>query len=145
MKKVYLFISVFLSFIPSIAQTLLSENFDGASFPPTGWTIINVSGAGLGWVDNNNANLAWAPYAAYSGTGSMVNEYDQAINANTWAISPSIPLSAGTGYSVTFYYKVEDNLYPEKMKVTVGNGASVAAQTTVLWNNNGDTSLTNIN
>ena len=143
MKKFYLFLLSFSFYLVSYTQTLFSENFDVSTFPPSGWTFLNVSSAGSGWVDNKDAILAFGPYASFSGTGCMVYEYDPAIQADSWAITPDIALTAGVGVAINFYYKVEDGFYPEKMKVTVGNGITVADQTTILWDNNGGTELIN--
>ena len=102
----------------SFSQTLLTEHFDSGIFPASGWTNINVNGAGSGWSLNTSTNLTFGPYSSYSGSGSMVYEYDPALNANSWSITPPLTLTAGVNYAVTFFYKVEDNFYPEKMKVT---------------------------
>ncbi len=142
MKFCSLYIIVF--FINHVsAQTLLTEHFDSGIFPISGWTNINANGAGSGWSLNTSSSLTFGPYSSYSGSGSMVYEYDPALNANSWSITPPLTLSAGVNYAVTFLYKVEDNFYPEKMKVTFGNGNTIAAQTTVIWNNNGGDSLIN--
>lgn len=145
MKKFYCLSLFISSFLFSYSQTTFSENFDVSTFPPSGWTFLNVSSAGSGWVDNNDATLAFGPYSSFSGTSCMVYEYDPTIAADSWGISPDVPLTAGVGYSVNFYYKVEDGFYPEKMKVTVGNGTAVADQITILWDNNGGINLTNSN
>ncbi len=143
MIRTCLFLSLFFICNLTNSQTLLTEHFDSGTFPSSGWTNINANGAGSGWSLNTSSTLTFGPYSSYSGSGSMVYEYDPALNANSWSITPPLTLTAGVNYAVTFFYKVEDNFYPEKMKVTFGNGNTIAAQTTVIWNNNGDDSLTN--
>lgn len=110
----------------------LSEGFE--TFPPTGWTMLN---AGTG--------NAWGSAAGSAHTGSLGMRYtwNTTNAANAWAITPQLYMLAGQTYTISFWYKVESSTFPEKMKVTVGNAATVAAQTSVVWNNNGGSSLSN--
>lgn len=143
MKKAFftLISSAFL-FVAN-SQVLLNEGFEGNSFPPLGWTLINGNAPkGLNWTSNTDTSLNYDPYPAHAGRGSMVYEYDPALAAKAWAITPPLQLTAGISYSISFFYKIQDPDYPEKMKVTVGNAATTAAQTTVLWNNSGGSELT---
>lgn len=116
-------------FVPTYTQS-----FDGALFPPVGWSLINA-GSGNQWTRSTAS-----PYA---GAASMLYSYNSTNAANAWAFTPGIELQNGQTYRVSFYQKVEDATYPEKLKVTVGNAATVAAQTTTLWDNAGGTELTN--
>jgi hypothetical protein len=50
-------------------------------------------------------------------------------------------MTAGTPYTVSFWYRVPSTLYTENIKLTVGTAATVAAQTTTLVNL---TSLVNV-
>lgn len=148
MKHNYLFFLFLLSLSFAKAQTILNEGFESAGFPPAGWTLINGNApAGYNWARNTDTTLAYVnlkhtPYPAFQGFGSMVNEFDT-IAANAWAISPALNLTSGVSYTLTFYYAVFNSGYPEKLKVTVGNASTIGAQSTVLWDNNGGTSLTN--
>lgn len=107
------------------------EGFE--SWPPAGWTFINA-GAGNAWA---------ASTTAHSGSGSMYYAYNSAQPANAWGITSAQTLQAGTTYTISFWYKVQSASFPENLKVTVGNAATVVAQTTTLWDNNGGASLAN--
>jgi hypothetical protein len=125
------------------SQVLLTEGFEGSTFPPTGWTRINA-GSGFDWKASDDASFTDGPYTFHhGGTKSMVCEYNASNASNAWMITPSITAVTGGVYQVTFWYRIRSATYPEKMKVTVGNAATVAAQTSTLWNNNGLASLTN--
>ena len=106
-----------------LAQIILSESFEGA-FPPAGWTLFN---AGTG----NNWSLNTDPLDAYSGIRSMQYFYSFTNNANAWIFSPGINLTSGTIYRISYFYR-GNITSTEKFKVTIGNGATVANQTTVL-------------
>lgn len=150
MRKIYFTLLVLVSGLTLQAQILLNERFESA-FPPSGWTLINGNAPnGYDWTYNSDSNLYLVDqfgveYPTYSGSGSMVYEFDPDNSAKAWAITPGLNLTAGVAYVISFHYRVFDATYPEKLKVTVGNGATVAAQTTVLWDNNGGTQLTNEN
>jgi len=113
-------------------SVLLTEGFE--TWPPTGWTMIN---AGYG--------NSWGSSTTYhSGAKSMAYEYNSTYSANAWALTPGQALTAGVTCTVKFWYKTSyGSLYPERLKVTAGTAATVAAQTTVLWDNNGGSNLTN--
>jgi len=108
-----------------------AEGFD--TWPPVDWTFIN-GGSGNNWV---------AGTTTYAGAGSMKYGYNSANPANAWAITPGLDLTAGVNYTLTFWYKVASSTFPEDLRITVGNDATIVGQTTVLWDNNGDTALTN--
>ncbi len=109
-----------------------TEGFEG-TFPPTGFTMINA-GTGNSWVTST---------VFHSGAKAMAYNFSSTQPANAWAITPGQQLYAGVTYNVSFWYKVISASFPEKLKVTVGTSNTVPAQTTILWNNNGGSSLTN--
>ncbi|WP_294676709.1 T9SS type A sorting domain-containing protein [uncultured Fluviicola sp.] len=115
----------------SVAATL-TEGFE--TFPPSAWTMINA-GSGNAW--------STSALAAQSGSSGMAYVYDPDFAANAWAITPQLYMVAGQTYNISFWYKVRGASFPENLKVTVGNAATTAAQTSILWDNNGGASLTN--
>jgi hypothetical protein len=140
MRKFYLLLLSFVALtLTTNAQVLLNEDFEG-TFPPANWTRINA-GTGNNW-QASDAVFTDGPYAAFAGNKAMIYEYHATNAANAWMISPGLSMTGGTSYAITFYYRIRSATYPEKMKVTVGNAATVAAQTTTLWDNNGGASLT---
>lgn len=148
MKSSYLLFLFLISLSVARSQTLLNEDFEGSDFPPAGWTLLNGNApAGYTWARNTDTTLGYvnfkhSPYPAFQGTGSMVYEFDNIV-AKAWAITPRLSLTNGASYTITFYYAVYKSAYPEKLKVTVGDAATIEAQNTVLWDNNGGTQLTN--
>jgi len=143
MKKFYLLLSLcaVLSNITH-SQVLLSENFESGSFPATGFTLINA-GSGNGWLRNDDASLKYSNYPAYNGKKCAVYEFNAYHPADAWMITPALNLTSGQSYGISFYYRVMQSVYPEKLKITAGQQAVVAAQTTILWDNNSQSSLTN--
>ena len=114
--------------------TLLLEGFEGSTFPPSGWTLINA-GSGNQWASSSTA---------HNGTKAMAYNYNSSFAANAWSMTPGQTLVAGQTYTVGFWYKTASSsgTFPERLKVTVGTSATVAAQTTIIWNNGGASSLT---
>jgi len=109
-----------------------NEGFE--TWPPAGFVFINNNGTGNDWATSTTF---------YSGAKSMYYHYSTTSNADAWAITPAQSLVGGTTYTLSFWYKVQSDDYPEDLKVTVGNDTTVIAQTTTLWDNNGDTALIN--
>lgn len=145
MKKIYLLLIAAITLSSVHAQTLLSEGFEtGNTFPPTNWTRIN-GGTGNNWERNDLGTFGVdGPYPyANTGNNSMLVEYSLTSAADAWMISPSLSMTAGTTYSISFWYRIRSGNYPEKLKITLGNAATIAAQTNTIWDNAGGASLTN--
>lgn len=119
-----LFITLLISGT-SFAQTLLTESFDETTFPPTGWALFNA-GSGNNWIRGTSGP---APYA---GAGAMQYQYNSYFDANAWAFTSNMSLTSGTSYYLEFYQAVKTASYAERLKVTIGQGQTVAAQTTTL-------------
>ncbi len=114
-----------------------SEGFE--TWPPVGWSFTLVPPSVNLWQQDAT------PPAPRTGAHSMAYTSSNISPANAWAVTPGQTLTGGQCYTISFWYKVQSAAFPEKLKVTVGNGSSIANQTTVLWNNNGQISLNNIN
>ncbi|MFT3911052.1 MAG: choice-of-anchor J domain-containing protein [Ferruginibacter sp.] len=128
--KLFALIFILFASLNSFSQTLVSENFEGATFPPTGWAIFNA-GTGNNWLRSTATS---SPNQLSGSTAYMAYNYTSSSAANTWAFTPDLSLSTGTNYTLEFYYSGTGTTFPEKMKVTIGNGQTVAAQTTTLIN-----------
>ena len=116
-------------------NTLVSENFEGATFAPTGWTLVNA-GSGNNWSQSTSTSLYPFNHTP-GGSKSMRYIYNGTNVANAWSIMPGQTLTAGVTYTLSFWYGsgYQSTLYTEKLKVTVGNAATVASQTTTLFDN----------
>jgi len=112
--------------------SMLSEGFENL-FPPVCWILTN-SGSGHNWSRSDNP---------FNGLYSLTYSYDSLYQANAWAFTGAFSMIAGRTYVISFFQSVGDSAYPEKLKVTVGNSATAAAQTRVLWNNGGESQLYN--
>ena len=83
----------------STAQTILSEGFEGATFPPTGWTSF-IGTNGLGTV--NNWIQATAPN---TGDYAAANQYENVVGgiAEDWLVTSQIDLSTSSNTELLFY------------------------------------------
>ena len=125
-------IDLFSSAVSNASYTIdYNEGFE--TWPPVAWTLINA-GTGNPWTSGTEG---------HTGTKSLKYGYNTSNAANAWAITGPLTLTAGTTNTISFWYKIAGNTFPEKLKVTVGSDATVVAQTTTLWDNNGGASLTN--
>lgn len=91
------------------------------------WTVINVNGD----VNADNEECTWR----YSEGGLAAQYYFSDRNrANDWMISSSIKMVKNKAYRISYDYRCMTSTLVEKMKVTIGKGATVDAQSTVLKN-----------
>ena len=110
---------------PNVGSVAYTEGFE--TYPPTGWTYINA-GTGNQWATNTSYY--------HGGSHGMSYTYNSTNAANAWAITQGLTLGAGTTYTISFWYEAPyGTSYTEKLKVTVGNAATVAGQTTTLYTN----------
>jgi Secretion system C-terminal sorting domain len=105
--------------------TIYTEQFGGTT-APSGWLVTNA-GAGNNWT--------FATTNGYTGTGStgtalMNYVYNVNEDANTWAFLQDIAFVTTKRYRIKFYQRCTS--FPENLKITVGSGQTVAAQTTTL-------------
>ena len=83
----------------STAQTLLSEGFEGAAFPPAGWTsFIGTNGLGT----TNNWIQATVPH---TGDYAAANQYENVVGgiAEDWLVTSQIDLSTSSNTELLFY------------------------------------------
>jgi len=78
-------------------------------------------------IDANEDGKTWT-----FGTTSTRCPYNSSMAADDWLILPDLNLKAGKAYVLTYNAWSQSSYFPEKMEVTVGQGATAAAQTTVL-------------
>ena len=114
------------------AQNYLYSGFENAPVPapPPEWKVENTGNAN--WQSLKNTDQGGN---AYGGLKCMylANSFygDQ---SDAWLITPSFHVEAGKKYSISFFYK--NQLFgPNKLEVTIGNNATAASQTDVIWKN----------
>jgi hypothetical protein len=106
--------------ISMFAQWDIDEGFEGAAFPPTGWTVNNAN-SGDTWILNTNS--------AYSYTGSnsagMPGSFDP---ADDWLISPQISVQIGDIF--TFWARTHYT-YSENFNVMLSTSGTAVEDFTV--------------
>ncbi|WP_175620318.1 T9SS type A sorting domain-containing protein [Chryseobacterium schmidteae] len=148
MKKLLLILGV-LSCLSINAQTLLSENFEGATFPPTGWTRTNTNSArqwDLSTVNftgttaqdietrdhftitgNNSATINWVGTA---NTANLTSPSFSLVGATT----PILKFNVVVGWS----YMIDSDAGDLIAQVSTNGGTSW----TTLWNEDTESGFT---
>jgi len=108
---------------------ILVEDFENASFPPTGWTITNSDGAGKTWAATTSYNYT------SGGDSAAAHLYGASGYAETgYLITNQITLPAGGEYYLTFWSNNPDAAYYGDNAVLVSTTTNaVASFTTELW------------
>jgi len=117
-------VSGVLTVNPYIATLPIVEGFEGATFPPSAWTLVNTVPASPTWVSSTAAPHTGLKQARYS--------YSSTYDANDWLITPAFTLQYGKTYKLTYWYKSANALYPEKLLVAFGNKPNPDSLTIVL-------------
>lgn len=126
--RAFILFFAFLSVSTYCYSQILTESFEG-SVPNTNWTNIN-NGTGNIWSKSMAGNGYTGSYSLRCGNSAGQDD--------TWLITSPQTLTAGVCYSLNFWYKISQYTAPQKLKITVGTSNTVAAQSTVLWDcNNG--------
>ena len=101
-----LFSTLLLTAFSWQANAQLSEDFEGATFPPTGWTEDFVSGTANWAANSGNSNGSVA-----GAQGGTLNAMFYSANYNgdaTKLVSPSIDLSILPSYDLSFWRTQND-------------------------------------
>lgn len=131
MKKLYIIVAFLLVSSSIFAQ--LNESFEGTSFPPAGWKMVDQDGDGNNWFQYTvtTGNIAHTgTYAAASASW-----YNQVILTPTnYLITPSLVVSSATD-SIAYWTAPQDKQYPgEHYEVKVSTtGNNPADFTTTLY------------
>ncbi|HKK09392.1 MAG TPA: hypothetical protein VJ939_01085, partial [Bacteroidales bacterium] len=96
MKKLYLLITFTLVAGITFGQTLLTEDFAGGSFPPSGWTIDAQAG---NWSANDGATAGGTPPEAKF-------HWDPQFNGTTRLISPEMDATGMENMMVSFKHAI---------------------------------------
>jgi hypothetical protein len=130
MKKLFLLIPAVLFGIISSSQTLLNESFDGTTFPPVGWTNLQVSGTGTTSVWSRVTAGTNPICTTQSGAGmAAYNCYNYSSGKSAILASPSIDLTGvGANTATISFWMYRDNAYSstyDSVDVYVSNSVNI--------------------
>lgn len=141
MKKLYTLVA--LMFVATSIFAQLNESFEGAVFPPTGWTKAMPDG-GTGWrVDTVGTALnGWTAGTVTTATGggnqvaAMTYTDGGTAQNDSWLITPQFTLTAGN--TISFYAANLTPTFADKIEVYVSTTTNqVSAFTTKIYENAG--------
>ena len=107
--------------------TILSEGFESVAGIPAGWVSVNTGTGNLWAVPQTNG-------AARTGARAAEYNWNTTQAATAYLITPGLSLTGGVTYTISSWYRNSGTTFPEKLRVTVGNAQTAAAQTTVVQN-----------
>ncbi|MDR1345093.1 MAG: choice-of-anchor J domain-containing protein [Bacteroidales bacterium] len=111
------------------------ENFEGETFPPAGWTIVDQDADGYNWVINTEstisamlssfgvANSKCAVSASYLNTGQLGSP-GATLTPNNFLITPQISVTTEIVFSFWIRTTPYDETYSVKVSTTDANPAS---------------------
>jgi len=125
MKKIILMLVPMLFMTTSIfAQWDIEEGFEGETFPPTDWTVINNNG-GSEWLQMTSAT--------YAHTGEKLTycmrESSSGNPNDDWLITPQVSVQSGD--SLIFWARGWSGLYDESFNVKLSTTGNAVADFTV--------------
>jgi len=107
-----------------VGETLMEENFEGATFPPAGWSVVDNEGSGLEW-----DFLAVHELDNWSGSGEAAavnSDANQGVEFDTELITPVIDIADRSGivvqYNVNYINFIESDFLD--LDVTTDGGAT---------------------
>lgn len=131
----------------SASASVLSNSLFNSGFEEA-WSAMN--GNWFGQENTNNTNgRYWIQSGLIKRSGFAFGGYQLntalsvGTQGDTYAYTKGLNLTTGFRYTISFWYAVTNASYPQKLKLTVGNNKTIAAQNQVLWDNNGQENLTN--
>lgn len=125
MKPLYIVLTFLIS--SAASEVILQESFDGALFPPTGWSIINIVrvggsawGTGSGtWIQGSNHNN---DYAFCSSEASGYSAFDTFYLYESILRTPAMALNAGDTLKIEFdcYWTHHEFMYYNEVSLAQG-------------------------
>ena len=115
-----------------VGETLMSENFDGATFPPADWTVVDNEGQGLQW-----DVLAVHGMDNWSGSGdaaSVNSDANDGVEYDTELITPSIDIEGKTGVAVQYNANYINFLNQDFLDLDVTTDGGATWTTVLSWN-----------
>ena len=92
-------------------DTPWTEGFEGATFPPLGWTMNDTDSDGQNWFLYNFEGTA------HTGTNSAASaswtSTTGALNPDNWLITPPVAIPATGEYLIEYYVGAQDPDYPQ--------------------------------
>ncbi|RYF37913.1 MAG: T9SS type A sorting domain-containing protein [Chitinophagaceae bacterium] len=125
MKKITMSALLALASLGASAQ--FTQNFEGGTTMPAGWTTINQGDAN-GWV------VTSVDEDAHSGTNVASIHYDFATAHEDYLITPAITVTAGLTDRLTFWIKSASEFYlePYEVRLSTTNNSAPASFSVVL-------------
>jgi PKD repeat protein len=112
-------------------NSIMAADFEETTFPPTGWTINNVDGAGSTWAGSTSFNHT------NGGLRSAAHEYSNVALQDGYLISPQITtLPAGASLSFWSYNEwptYYGGTYQGKNSVLISTTGTAPANFTEIW------------
>ncbi len=136
MKQKLLSVFIVLLSTITIKAQLLTESFNGATFPPTGWSNTQVGGGADIWRRATaTAQTTPSGVAPHSGAGmALYDAYNYAAGEAADLATPALDFSTGGPYKVKFWM-YRDSRYPtlnDSLEVFVNASAQTSAGGTKL-------------
>jgi len=111
---------------------LLAESFEGASFPPMGWSLLDADGDGY----NFRRRSTDENVSSHSGVWSVVSESwvgnntqeGLALQPDNYLITPAIPLYEGVEVFLNYFVAIQDDQYPTETYSIMVSTATPAVQ-----------------
>jgi len=108
---------------PTISSFPYTQNFDGSSSLPCGWSTVDVNADGFKWLQGSNT-----PRSAPNSVTYYWNT-NATTAANDWLFTAPLSMTAGVNYRVRVWYRAESASYAEKMEIKWGSAATAAGMT----------------
>ena len=109
----------------------VGESFEGATFPPTGWTIIDNDGDAFKWEHSDPTGVS-AQEGDYCATSASWDATAGALTPDNWLITPAFTVDAGE--KMSWWVAAQDPAYPADVYEVVisTTTADIASFTTQL-------------
>lgn len=115
-----------------VGETLLEENFEGGTFPPAGWTVVDNEDSGLTWDFLSVHDLDnWSG----SGEAAAVNsDANPGVEFDTELITPEIDIEGRTGIAVQYNVNYINFLNLDFLDLDVSTDGGATWTNVLRWN-----------
>ncbi|MEO1099458.1 MAG: choice-of-anchor J domain-containing protein, partial [Bacteroidota bacterium] len=110
-------------------EELLSEDFEGATFPPDGWSVIDNEGNGVVWeMSTDNYTGATGNTAMANSDAAGIVEYDTELR------SPELDVDGKAGVIVQYYANYQNLSNGDFLDLDITTDGGTSWTTVLSWN-----------
>ena len=110
-------------------ESILFEGFEGETFPPAGWTVVDNEGSGVVWISDTSN------YTGGKGNSAIANsDAAGSVEFDTELITPAIDIAGKDGVHVQYYVNYQNFANADFLDLDISTDGGATWTNVLRWN-----------